>query len=285
MLIDRHLYRKAFQAYLRKGTPIEWSIKQERPTTHYIWRTRNDEKVRPSHAANNGQIFAWNDPPQTGHPGEDFGCRCTAEPYYPESAEHVTITLQGISDSDTVWDSLDFVRHYYEGRGRAVTVRETGNLGSVVARYMELAEYRLIRQIVTQARLNPDSEFEYVFENVYNMTGVVFSIGHTTVGGDFFGRATEGAGVIHISGALEFHLNDEFVKPLDIVGEAIDVDETIFENLIRPLEDYGRARVSLPASGPQRLGIHTGEPYAITDAWSGRFEGQVLSDPQRSSYR
>ena len=42
MRIDRQLYQKAFQAYLRKGTPIEWSIKQERPTTHYIWRTRRD---------------------------------------------------------------------------------------------------------------------------------------------------------------------------------------------------------------------------------------------------
>ncbi|MDF0604003.1 minor capsid protein [Psychromarinibacter sp. C21-152] len=84
MHIDPHLYRKAFQAYLRKGTPIEWSIKQERPTTHYIWRTRGDDKVRPSHAANNGQVFAWDDPPETGHPGEDYGCRCTAEPAMAE---------------------------------------------------------------------------------------------------------------------------------------------------------------------------------------------------------
>ena len=53
MFVDQKLYQKAFQAYLRKGTPIEWSIKQERPTTHYIWRTRDDENVRPSHAANN----------------------------------------------------------------------------------------------------------------------------------------------------------------------------------------------------------------------------------------
>jgi len=65
MHIDPNLYRKAFQAYLRKGTPIEWSIKQERPTTHYIWRTRGDDKVRSEHAANNGRIFAWNDPPET----------------------------------------------------------------------------------------------------------------------------------------------------------------------------------------------------------------------------
>ena len=65
MHIDPQLYRKAFEAYLRKGTPIEWSIKQERPTTHYIWRTRGDDKVRPSHAANNGRVFAWDDPPTT----------------------------------------------------------------------------------------------------------------------------------------------------------------------------------------------------------------------------
>jgi len=52
------LYKKAFQEYLRNGTPIELYLKQARPTTHYIWRTRRDGKVRPSHAANNGKIFA-----------------------------------------------------------------------------------------------------------------------------------------------------------------------------------------------------------------------------------
>ncbi len=89
-------YKKAFDAYLRRGTPIEWSLQQalvrgelslkaaapERPATHYIWRTRGDTKVRASHAANNGKVFAWDNPPPTGHPGEDYNCRCTAEPYY-----------------------------------------------------------------------------------------------------------------------------------------------------------------------------------------------------------
>lgn len=55
---------------------------RERTTTHYIWRTRGDNKVRAAHAANNGRIFSWDNPPPTGHPGEDYGCRCTAEPYY-----------------------------------------------------------------------------------------------------------------------------------------------------------------------------------------------------------
>ena len=75
-------YKKAFDAYLRRGTPIEWSLKAmaallERPTTHYIWRTRGDGRVRASHAANNGRIFSWDNPPPMGHPGEDYNCRCT----------------------------------------------------------------------------------------------------------------------------------------------------------------------------------------------------------------
>lgn len=46
----------------------------------YIWRTRQDERVRPEHAEREGQIFYWNNPPDGGHPGEDFNCRCWAEP-------------------------------------------------------------------------------------------------------------------------------------------------------------------------------------------------------------
>lgn len=84
-LIDTPAYRKAFIQYLRRGTPLDISLKamaEERATTHYIWRTSGDDKVRSTHAVNNGRIFSWNDPPPTGHPGEDYNCRCTAEPYY-----------------------------------------------------------------------------------------------------------------------------------------------------------------------------------------------------------
>lgn len=285
MFVDQQLYRKAFQTYLRKGTPIEWSVKQERPTTHYIWRTQGDENVRSSHAANNGQVFARDDPPATGHPGEDYGCRCTAEPYDPEAAESFTISLHGVSDSSTAWDSRDFVRHYYQGDARGVSVRETGNLGRVVARYMQIAEDRIKRQIAEAARDTLNGAFSGDFVRTYDMTGLVFSIGDTTIGGAFSGHATERNGMIVIFGELEFYLNDEFADPLDIGREAIDLGETIFENLLRPLEDHGRNRLGLPPSGPQRLGIHTGEPYAITDTWSGRFAGQVRSDPLNSAFR
>ena len=48
--------------------------------THYYWDTANDERVRPSHAANDGERFAWASPPSTGHPGDDINCRCVARP-------------------------------------------------------------------------------------------------------------------------------------------------------------------------------------------------------------
>lgn len=49
--------------------------------THYIWRTMRDERVRKSHAEKEGKTFAWSNPPSgTGHPGEDYQCRCHAEP-------------------------------------------------------------------------------------------------------------------------------------------------------------------------------------------------------------
>lgn len=47
----------------------------------YRWRTVKDERVRPSHREKDGKIFSWSKPPSdTGHPGEDYQCRCIAEP-------------------------------------------------------------------------------------------------------------------------------------------------------------------------------------------------------------
>lgn len=44
----------------------------------YEWFTAMDERVRETHAQNHGGKFYWNEPPATGHPGEDILCRCVA---------------------------------------------------------------------------------------------------------------------------------------------------------------------------------------------------------------
>ena len=54
---------------------------QQLGVTHYTWRTSEDERVRPTHADNNGKVFAYTDPPATtGNPGNDVQCRCLSEP-------------------------------------------------------------------------------------------------------------------------------------------------------------------------------------------------------------
>lgn len=45
----------------------------------YRWRTQQDERVRPAHAVRHGRLFSWNYPPEGGHPGDDYNCRCWPE--------------------------------------------------------------------------------------------------------------------------------------------------------------------------------------------------------------
>ncbi|HBZ43970.1 MAG TPA: hypothetical protein DEO85_07950 [Maritimibacter sp.] len=283
-LIDPQEYREAFAQYLRKGTPIRFETKNTKPATHYIWRTRRDGKVRLSHAEREGHVFSWGAPPEGGHPGEDYGCRCTAEPYLPEAVEFMEITLQGVSGGGRAWSSQDFVRHYYRGNGRGVTVRETGHLPAIVDAYIAQVEKRLKDQIATEARNKRTGRFTYPFGRPYNTTSVVFSIGDTGIGGEFSGSVEEQHGVLNVEGSFEFYLRDEFADPADIGVEIIDPGETIFENIHRPLDNYLRGRTGLQPRGPQRLGLQTGEPYSITDDWSGTLRGQIYLDPARSAY-
>lgn len=136
MFVDQHLYKKAFEAYLRKGTPIELSIKQARPTTHYIWRTRNDGKVRSSHADRERQVFSLDDPPVGGHPGEDYNCRCTAEPYYPETSEFLRFSIDGLG-TKSGWSNTDFVNHYFSGGGRGVTLTQIGHSQKIISAFID----------------------------------------------------------------------------------------------------------------------------------------------------
>ena len=53
----------------------------------YIWRAVKDGATRASHLQNDGKKFRWDSPPATGHPGEDYQCRCTAEPILEEFME------------------------------------------------------------------------------------------------------------------------------------------------------------------------------------------------------
>jgi len=48
---------------------------------YYVWRSVGDSRTRSEHAERDGKVFQWDNPPEGGHPGDDYGCRCFADPY------------------------------------------------------------------------------------------------------------------------------------------------------------------------------------------------------------
>lgn len=83
-----------------------------RPTTHYVWRTAGDAKVRRSHVARNGQIFSWANPPEHGHPGHEPNCRCWPEPYYgdpgvPDALLLLVPERRVNTNPGVLWASID----------------------------------------------------------------------------------------------------------------------------------------------------------------------------------
>ena len=52
----------------------------------YTWRSRDDFRVRASHSEYDDRVFSWSDPPEGGHPGQGWNCRCTAEPIIDQAS-------------------------------------------------------------------------------------------------------------------------------------------------------------------------------------------------------
>jgi hypothetical protein len=81
----RSHYQQEFSEFMRTGRSptINPAVDRDRTAvTRYIWRSRDDRKVRLGHQQNDDKIFAVEGEPRPEGgklPGTDFGCRCYAE--------------------------------------------------------------------------------------------------------------------------------------------------------------------------------------------------------------
>lgn len=137
--LARIAQQQAFDCYLRHGrvpTTLEWLVRaaaseekfldfglsvftkavdDERPTTHFVWCTAGDERVRESHAALGGRVFAWSEPPAHGFPGSEPNCRCWPEPYYghpaiPDALLRLQRSTLSSSADSALWRSIETLR-------------------------------------------------------------------------------------------------------------------------------------------------------------------------------
>ena len=69
-----------FNAKLTKERQISFGIRR------YIWRPRDDDKVRAVHADNDDHIHNWDEGEITG---EAYNCRCEAEPVCPSDTDAI----------------------------------------------------------------------------------------------------------------------------------------------------------------------------------------------------
>ena len=90
---DAHFYDALYAFQRANGIPLDdiagpgsmtervlnRELKNSPADQSYRWHTVGDEKVRGAHASRNNKKFTWDQPPDGGHPGEDYNCRCWAE--------------------------------------------------------------------------------------------------------------------------------------------------------------------------------------------------------------
>lgn len=271
--METRAYRDAFVQYLRKGVAIVCSLKAaltEHPTTHYIWRTRSDNKVRASHAANNGKIFAWDNPPPTGNPGEDYNCRCTAEPYVQGETEFAYQSLTSVvNDHTPKWTDFDLTRHFYLGGGRGVSLSEIGHLQGVIRYYFfTLGKYNdLNAQIVSAARRHLGGEFAYDFEKSYEFREYLYVFGGGVVSGVFVGSSHYRDGMLVVKGTAEYFYDDMFTDPLDLREFLEGTSDPEDLNWLEQAAEVG------------------GHYFPIKDYWKTDFYAEANLNDESSMYR
>lgn len=299
-IINTDAYRTAFSEYLRRGTPIRLSLKQVADTKRYVWRAQRDERVRPSHRVRDGRIFSWSNPPDTGHPGEDYNCRCEAIPYVEGQTEFAFFDL--VTDTDSTvdrWENHDFIWHFFAGAGREVALPEIGHLREIVDQYAykdgtEGAFRRLADQIADRARVG---DLPYDFEAPYDFEGVEFSHGDATVQGRFSGTAMVSGDMVQIEGVARFRFKDYSTDPVDLrefsawlrerpdrfwrllqtvgdlvgigggpQGAPLEIDENDVSSILMAVSELG------------------GTSYTITGEWEAHFRAAVHRERNRSRY-
>lgn len=171
-------------------------------TGYYIWHTVGDSHVRSTHKALEGTIHSWDTSPT---PGEDFGCRCWAEPVLEaNSSNEVDIKK---------WDDTDFVSHYLRGNGETVDLESIGVINDVIKKSKELILPKIKEQVSSLAKNSQKNQFEYRTENFYSFKDVLFSLGKSTVKTVTNGTIQEKDKNLIVNASIKFYLTDEFSDP------------------------------------------------------------------------
>lgn len=182
---------------------------------YYVWTTQRDGRVREGHADRDDRIFRWDDPPEGGHPSQDFGCRCYARPLGVEGYwQRVGEGVNSYAPDAHIWEGS--VDHMYLDSEGHVTVGVGTLLPNAAAATALSFRHR------DTDRLASDAEIQAEYELIDAMEG----------GRDF--------GANYYASFTALYLPDEEIEPL--VYDHMRAD---FDALLRLFPYFGNYPLSV----------------------------------------
>lgn len=266
---DRADFLKAKALYTRAATKAQRkNAPENHATTHYIWRTRQDGLVRDDHAANDGKIFAWDNPTPTGHPGDGYNCRCWAEPLSEPLKEQKSQRVTSpVNDQPRAWGLIDFLFQYQFGDGKTFSLEEIGLLGRIIHHAQTYNQEdagggttfeRIERQIFRKARKEGPGLLTDTFKNGKHDFGpVVWAFGHVPIWGGIKAHIREMGQYFIIEADIDYNFQDR------VADLANTYDEKI------------------PNSGLDTPGS---TPFYITGKWRTRLDATIRKNSHESLF-
>ena len=220
---DQRLFSAIKNFQRDQGLPVSGQIKpgdatlrrlneqtDHAPDGQYIWRTCEDDDVRPGHAQLNRTTRKWSDSPA---PGEEVNCRCWAEPVQKIEGLSQEVTSE-VNDAADKWADLDFQIHFMLGRGSPITLQEIGYLNDII----ELAKQNLFKkvedQVSNEMRKIKNGWLSYNTDRSYSWPAKAHRyFGSGTIRTSTTGYVSEEGGVLSFTGKVQYEYDDTFTDP------------------------------------------------------------------------
>ena len=160
------------------------------------------------------------------------------------------------------WSTTDFIKHFYSGRGRTVSLNNMGLLNSVRREASRLAIDRnggFKDQIRDEVRIVKTGRVRKDFKNSYSFGNIRRVMRGGTLTGGFRGNTKLRGSILSFSGDISVVYSDIFEDALSLVQ-------------IR----YGSSSSADAPDWLRRISNSKGTPYKIIGVWQERFEEKIV---------
>lgn len=182
--------------------------------------------------------------------------------------------LKNVPDASR-WEDVHFVKHFYLGNGRGVTLDEIGHLNEVMQAAEGIMYERLKQQVADAAAKSESGRFEYAFQNRYDFD-VEFSYGESKLDGLYEGEVFwMGRGLRGYRGIAKISFSDAFVDPVDRIQVRRWFNATTVD-INKWAKELTGFDLSLEITDEMiRNAEMGGMSYPITGAWEWGVAGEV----------